>query len=818
MYQPTHSTPHWLSMFLTGLSLLLRAIWLFFPGVLFLLLGFFAFVIVEQGQDLLVQSLALSNLKRLYILLGLSFWSFTGWYTSRILAYNDNEIFKKSALLSTVMPRLIAYVVATILGIAYYRVVKNNAWPCLFIAVSLGLFALITWLAESKAIKKYTRSFHCSGFLILYLVFALFGLILIWNYWDNKNSFLVLSGLVFIQASMLFWTSFRSKPQDSEPWSEEDCKKKLGLLWRLSRLFGQVGGTFRTFFLQRTATPRSVLDWILAYLITWNQSLVQEIYRPAYKKMKGRDEQHAEAFITREYTLFFVYNLIAILALAAYFGIIGSIIFGREVGSFAFTLLAFAILLGVGNIIALLSFRTGINWHFVFISLVVIIGFWTEPHTARVIEVPNKNTYNQRPDLKTYLEWWCNDPVRKAILENSEIDTFPVLFVLADGGASRSAYWTANVLSKLHQDSKLAGGHSLLSRHLLALAGASGGSVGNATFVAALKAQQIDSTIAVANICSTFLKNDFLTYPLARMLGPELVNIGRWCDRAVALEQSMENPDSTGAKGMSIFVDVLKNDFKRLIPRIDTQSKWLPPILCINTTCMQNSQPGVIINVKDAAFYPRLDVLNEMDCHTGIRLSTAMVLGSRFPYFSPAGRLHKIYYVDGGYFDNSGAGPVIQMLFRIEALKKELEAKGDETSFLAKSLKKLRYHVIHLQNNPLKKKNEYPKIHPLLNDLAAPLITLSGSYGSQTNFNDHRLKIYLEQIDGHRELLNLYQKKEDRLPMSWSFSKPAVDTMNARVKSCEGVDKVLKRLKKTDSLNVKTLATPRTSQKQSIQK
>ena len=211
---------------------------------------------------------------------------------------------------------------------------------------------------------------------------------------------------------------------------------------------------------------------------------------------------------------------------------------------------------------------------------------------------------------------------------------------------------------------------------------------------------------------------------------------------------------------------------------------------------MQNSRPGIICNIKDSVFYPRLDVLTEMNCRTGIRVSTAMVLGARFPYFSPAGRLAEKYYVDGGYFDNSGAGPVLQVIVGLETIKKQIEKAGQETSYIYKALKKMKYHVIHLQNNPLKKRNEYPKVLPFLNDLAAPIFTLMRSYGAQTRFNDHRLKIQLNEIGGKYHALNLYQKETDAFPMSWYLSKPAIDSMNARVASCPGIQEIKTLLKK----------------------
>ena len=50
---------------------------------------------------------------------------------------------------------------------------------------------------------------------------------------------------------------------------------------------------------------------------------------------------------------------------------------------------------------------------------------------------------------------------------------YPVFFVLADGGASRSGYWVASVLGMLHDST-----NGKFDDHLFALSGASGGKRG----------------------------------------------------------------------------------------------------------------------------------------------------------------------------------------------------------------------------------------------------------------------------------------------------------------------------------------------------
>lgn len=750
----------WLLQF----SYLIRAIWFFLPGLLFIALGFTAFVSTEQGQDVLEQSLTIGILAKLPIILGLAFWVFTSWYTSRILAYNDNDFHKHAKSMLARFPRLIAYSALVVIGLALCQVGEKipnwGMWS--YVIISFIIFELVSRMALENQYKKLGKVFEDGKKMPIYRTMTLAGLLLVWLTWDITVVWPLLS-LFLCQTGAICWVSFRKK-------LSSENSSTLGV--------------------EITEAVVEKQHKSLKYRI---QQLVEYIY---IHKLKATKDEDNHDFLQTEFKLFTAYNSIAILAVLFYLGIVIFVNLGRAVGSFAFVMLAFAVLLGFANVVSMVSFRTKINWHFVNILVLVVFGVLVEPHKVRVIELADKNGYAQRPDLKTYLQHWIEDPIRQHILADTTIEQFPVYFIIADGGASRSGYWTANVLSHLQQAKDSLTGERPFQRHLLALAGASGGSVGNVTYFSALLAHHQNKTYHCNLLCKSYLGSDFLTYPLARLLGPELINFGQWKDRAAALETSMEYPQNMDSVGMKHFMEIIRGDFRQFLP-FEKSSKWVKPILCINTTCMQDGLPGVIANIKDDLFYPRLDVLDQMESYNGIRVSTAMVLGSRFPYFSPAGKLAKKYYVDGGYFDNSGAGPILQLMFEIESIKDELKQEKNDTSFFAVSLNKFKFYVVHLRNSPLKEKI-YKKVPPLLNDLAAPLITLMGSYGAQTNFNDHRLKIFLEQQNGIYRSVNLYKNSADEYPMNWSLSNVAIKKMDARMiahDSIKLIDEELKKLK-----------------------
>jgi hypothetical protein len=375
-------------------------------------------------------------------------------------------------------------------------------------------------------------------------------------------------------------------------------------------------------------------------------------------------------------------------------------------------------------------------------------------------------------------------------------DTFPypVYFVLADGGASRSGYWVASVLSHLHERTRYRYGTNLsyFTDHLFCLSGASGGSVGNTVFLSSYAIQQQHPELNTETLCRNYLSNDFLVYPLARLMGPDLIQpafgfLKSWEDRAAALEKSMEFPENDSLLGKWI-----SKSFSHLIP--DDRNHL--PVLSINTTRVNDGGPGVVstihIDSSGGVFGQRIDVLDSLPAGIDIRTSTAMILGARFPYMSPGGRIGHSYYVDGGYFDNSGAGVAHEMILE---MKRMASLKNNP---LKKYLDRLQFYVIHLSNTPYTPAAPDRRINPVLNDLITPMLTLAGSYSSQTSVNNARLINYLKEINHERNsfiILNLYNKDSiESLPMNWVISGRIRIIMDKRIHQKPALDSIVKRI------------------------
>ena len=200
-------------------------------------------------------------------------------------------------------------------------------------------------------------------------------------------------------------------------------------------------------------------------------------------------------------------------------------------------------------------------------------------------------------------------------------------------------------------------------------------------------------------------------------------------DRAAALEHAMEHAE---------YNKVVGNIFARLMNEIfDTTTRF--PMLFMNTTRVQDGRPGVVSSAWLSAPSMRIDVLNLVDSLKKVmHMSTGAVLGSRFPYLSPAGGIGESFFVDGGYFDNSGSGTTLQVMLDI---RKALTTLFDKETADTLS-RKLRFKVLHLKNSSLKQAT-ISAIHPLVNDLATPVLTIAQIGNGNTFIFDNMLKAEL---------------------------------------------------------------------------
>ena len=711
---------------LQWISSALHLMKVFFPGILILVAAAYLLNSTIQGRDLIISGFE-SKWGGWVLMAAILFWTLITWYTSRLISYNNHSQNRLPAWGLTHIPRWLGF---NCLGIVFSAIGQTSI-PAGWASHPLVLFL---------------------GFSMLYLLFnRVFDGYHQQATKNNSNGLTLAPGLLAM--AMCVWMAVDNNPIH---WLLLIPPLQIALLHLVTTRRMETENAFT-----RKTAPDQVVrqNDALSKLMEW-----------LFNRKATTDATTAPNDILQEKSFFTIFSTLSILALALYMAAGWSPAWARTLAPLPILLIGFGILLGAGNILSILSFKLKINFHFLAIAAIICAGFFRETHGVGLIPLEkNLPLHTGRPKLRPHFNRWM--AARAKALEEAK-GNFPIYLVLSDGGASRSAYWTASVLSKLDSLNK-----NELFPKIFSLSGSSGGSLGNLSFLAAQKV----STDTRTKTVQVYLSTDFLSFPLVHLMGSDiilpLIPGNRWGDRAAALEKSMQQ---TGIPAIDSFMVA---GFSGLNPSNDTVMKT--PVVFVNCTRMQDGRPAAISNIQleEKTFGHRMDVLRELGTGKDLPIAAAIVLGARFPYFSPAGRIHNNYYVDAGYMDNSGAGITHEMLMDLHALISDSIWKNPLHPY-----GKIRFHVLHITNDPVSKW-AMPAIHPLLNDLAAPLLTLTNAHARQTDFNNLRLKKYLQEINGDEEsykVINLYENGlADELPMNWKLSPKALEKINKRLSTTQ---------------------------------
>jgi hypothetical protein len=249
----------------------------------------------------------------------------------------------------------------------------------------------------------------------------------------------------------------------------------------------------------------------------------------------------------------------------------------------------------------------------------------------------------------------------------------PVLFVASEGGGIRAAYWTAAVLEELRTRVPQ------IEHHLYAVSGVSGGSLGLAAWLVALRDERCGngSDRGTPSVTES-LGQDFLSPAVAGMLYYDLMQrfipkaVPAW-DRSRALEEGWQR----------VFAHAQASPFESPLETLYTPCEaasslgWLPHLM-LNSTVVETGQRSVLTRLDTdprGAAPVLIDHFDAMDQRYTTRhqaLAGLVHHSARFPVLSPAGTIEEVTanrphssafrLVDGGYFDNSGVQTVFDMI------------------------------------------------------------------------------------------------------------------------------------------------------------
>lgn len=720
---------------------LFRSINLFFPGILLLVVFYLLTVKNPAGQDALILAGEKFHIS-IAVVFSAFVWMIFTWLSSRILST--------------------AYLSRKKEDIAFPAYNDYYIWLLNFPRI-LACFIPVILQIGALSLPVFNNHIHhpeilIAGHLLYYW--------LIYRYFVKRKLYYLLPGIALGIIYLIWCMVFMEQ--------SHALAGKTVLHWKIIILF---------FFLMQTILIFIFYKWDYNYDI-----------RPFQKF------QNENVIVNIEKKWIKLYNFFALI-IALLFALTAIYYPASEMlGSISILLLAMGLWTGLIYLINYQIIKTKVNLWIPLFLYIFIAGKISDRYLVETIETTQADS---RPGINEFLDRWISDPDRLEKIRSVEI--FPVYLVISDGGASRSGFWVGKVLSELHKHVKD------FPLHLLSLSGTSGGSVGNAAYFSYLRSLEHQHTLPPGKEIENFFASDFLSYSFSHYLGTDLLWHGIPFkqivpDRARALEKAMERSGS----------ELISEYFKGSLDTIFTTHSKLP-LLIMNATHLNSGKPSVISNARLSGMSARKDILsivNKNGSGRQLRFSTAVVMGARFPYISPAGNIDGESFVDGGYFDNSGGGVTQELLEFIKTKMKD----STQQNLWFQFRDKLKFRVIHISNgnysnpkpavtgNAMATRNFVAEsalaepvkaeLHPLLNDLAAPLLTIIGTFSSQTGYSNSRLSTYMRVFE-HR-LENGFIRfnlpiREDGIdyPMNWVISEFNLERIR---KKAETIDKsVLQR-------------------------
>jgi len=339
--------------------------------------------------------------------------------------------------------------------------------------------------------------------------------------------------------------------------------------------------------------------------------------------------------------------------------------FGRRLGPLSVLAIFIANTVFFGSVMVWIFARYHVPIVRIGLGLAVLFSFWNENHDVRSVAAP---LVDRRPTLDAHFARWI---AARRITDAGQV---PMVFVAAAGGGLRASYWTAAALAAA-QDRD-----STFARHVFAISGVSGGSLGGAVYAAlardaagradtlpCARGAVVDTAMSAAlpgpftRCVRRFMGDDFLSPVLSMMVAPDLtqrflpVPVQAF-DRSRGLEESWVRSylaatgDSTLARGLL-----------ELTP--DSASEVNVPALFLNSTHVETGMRYIAATVKTTpGLLDQRDVVSLLNAD--LPLAGAVHNSARFTYVSPAGHLDLHdgreygHVVDGGYFENSGLATV----------------------------------------------------------------------------------------------------------------------------------------------------------------
>ncbi|HEX6162673.1 MAG TPA: patatin-like phospholipase family protein [Vicinamibacterales bacterium] len=401
-----------------------------------------------------------------------------------------------------------------------------------------------------------------------------------------------------------------------------------------------------------------------------------------------------------------------------------------------------------------------------------IFSIWNDNHDVRLVDLPAAAA----PDLSAVFSSW----VSRAPGEAGE--PIPVIVAAAEGGGIRAAYWTSLVLHHLADAPEP---DVMFPRRLFAISSVSGGSFGAAVYAGLRR----DPTSAPprAQIASEILQERFLAPMVAKLVSGDLLQWFlpmpvRTLDRSSAMETAF-----AAAYHEHVHHDSMVEPFTRFRP-VNSEDV---PVMLLNNTSVQLGRRVVASPYRWPLSDVSIEEQDPIDFHalTGrdVSVATAVHNTARFPYISAAGRLRARngenlgHLVDGGYFENTGAETLLDVLRYLKQSASPLS---------------VRFIVVVMLNSPPELHLNDPARIPWretasLGEVLSPLRALLQTRIARGDLALRRLREAVEPGDVV-EFRVCSDSGLREAPLGWQLSQEMVDVLDANVSQKCFLDQVSK--------------------------
>jgi hypothetical protein len=434
---------------------------------------------------------------------------------------------------------------------------------------------------------------------------------------------------------------------------------------------------------------------------------------------------------------------------------------GHRFGAVAILVIVAANTVFLGGLAVFLTRARRVPLELAAFGCAAIFSLWNDNHDVRLLDLQAPQS-----DLSAVFSSWVarapGDPGKPV----------PVIVAAAEGGGIRAAYWTSLVL---HHLADIPDADVMFPQRLFAISSVSGGSFGAAVY-AGLR-RDPTSEPPRARIASEILQERFLAPMVAKLVAGDFLQwflplpIYRF-DRSTAMETAF-----AAAYNEHVHHDSMVERLTEFRP-VDASDV---PVLLLNSTSVQLGRRIVASPYSWPLSDLSVEEQDPIDFHrlTGrdVSVATAVHNTARFPYLSAAGRLRAKngenlgHLVDGGYFENTGAETLIDLLRYLKQSASPLN---------------VRFIVVALLNTPPEQHLTDPARIPWhetasLGELFSPLRALMQSKSARGELALRRLRELVEPGDVV-EFRICSDSGLREAPLGWQLSKEMVDVLDANVK------------------------------------